>query len=184
MGNDLEMQDLMNQHYEEMQSINNEHDIKQKQILLNEKIAEYNLEKHRREIERLAKLDRYHFEAEVQKIRAGIRKNDQFHERESKIINNVHIENMTKEANRNDNANNKMKLDFTIQEMDKKLYHKRELTKINNIHEENNSKINNNLELNMATIYSNHEKNMTRMNYNHEISISKMKTDAYLTEKK
>ena len=132
MGNNNEKLRLMNEHSEEMEYIRNQHDIKTKELLIQEKALQYGLEKHKAEIERLAQLDKYHYNVEIKKLEAQIRKNDQLHQRETKRIDNeyknkqkslyneelkynhIHIENMTKEKNRNDNENNKMKLDFEI----------------------------------------------------------------------
>ena len=142
MGNSNRKLQLMNEHAAEMEMIRNKHEAEKK--LLIEKLAlQYNLEKYKTEIERLAKLDAYHYDIEKRQLEAKIRERDQFHERE-KIkneytfknnqkalsneelkINHIHNENILKENNRNDNKNTEMKMDFEkekykikIQEMD------------------------------------------------------------------
>ena len=88
MGSGNERVRINNQHIEELEHIRNQRDIREKELLLKEKIEQFGFEKHKAEIERLANLDRYHFEAEIKKIQAEQRKNDQMHERELKKINN------------------------------------------------------------------------------------------------
>ena len=86
MGNSNEKARLMYEHEEEMAQISNMKDIREKEILLKEKMEQYNLEKHKAEIERLANLDRLHYQAELKQLEAQIRKNDQMHERELQKI--------------------------------------------------------------------------------------------------
>ena len=56
---------------------------------MEQKIAEYNFECHRKEIERLVKLDEYNFQKEIQKLKNEEKKNDQLHiERMKDLTNN------------------------------------------------------------------------------------------------
>ena len=48
-------------------------------MLLDQKIAEYNFKFHRKEIERLVKLDEYNFQKEIQKLKNEDKKNEQLH---------------------------------------------------------------------------------------------------------
>jgi hypothetical protein len=48
-------------------------------MLLEQRIAEYNFEFHRKEIERLVKLDEYNFQKEIQKLKNEDKKNEQLH---------------------------------------------------------------------------------------------------------
>ena len=130
MGNSNRKLQLMKEHEAEMAMIRNKHDENERKLLIEELALKYNLEKHKAEIERLARLDAYHYDIEKKKIEADIRKNDQFNEREkTKIknnfinsqkalsneelkINHIHNENILKENNRNENKNTEMKLEF------------------------------------------------------------------------
>ena len=130
MGNSNRKLQLMKEHEAEMAMIRNKHNENERKLLIEELALKYNLEKHKAEIERLARLDAYHYDIEKKKIEADIRKNDQFNEREkTKIknnfinsqkalsneelkINHIHNENILKENNRNENKNTEMKLEF------------------------------------------------------------------------
>ena len=139
MGNSNKKAQLMREHQAEMAMIRNKHDENEKKLLIEKLALEHNLEKHKAEIARLAKLDALQYQAEIKNIEAKIRQNDQYHERE-KIknehnfineqkslsneelkINHIHNENIIKENNRNDNKNTEMKLD-----------HEKEIHKIKN----------------------------------------------------
>ena len=130
MGNDNKKMRLQQEHIENLELIRSTHDIKEKNILLQEKIHQFGMEKHRAEIERLINLDNHHYDIEKRKIEAMVRKNDQFNERQLKIINNdflnnqkeleneklriqcIHEENKIKEMNKYNSYNNKLKCDF------------------------------------------------------------------------
>ena len=130
MGNSNRKLQLMNEHEAEMAMIRNKHDENERKLLIEELALKYNLEKFKAEIERLARLDAYHYNIEKKKIEAEIRKNDQYHKREeTKIknnfinsqkalsneelkINHMHNENILKENNRNENKNTEMKYQF------------------------------------------------------------------------
>ena len=139
MGNDNKKMRLQQEHIENLELIRSTHDIKEKNILLQEKIHQFGMEKHRAEIERLINLDNHHYDIEKRKIEAMVRKNDQFNERQLKIINNdflnnqkeleneklriqcIHEENKIKEMNKYNSYNNKLKCDFksTIMKIEK-----------------------------------------------------------------
>ena len=57
MGNINEEKRLNHEHIEAMELLRNTHDIKERKILIEEKIHELALQKHKMEIERLMKLD-------------------------------------------------------------------------------------------------------------------------------
>ena len=130
MGNSNKKVQLMKECEVKMSMIRNKHDENEKKLLIEKLALEHNLEKHKAEIARLARLDDLQYKAEIKKNEAKIRENDQYHERE-KInneynfinkqkslsneelkINHIHNENILKENNRNDNKNTEMKLDF------------------------------------------------------------------------
>ena len=76
-------------HYEDLEKIRRESDEQEQKKLLEQKIAEYNFECHRKEIERLVKLDEYNFQKEIQKLKNEEKKNDQLHiERMKDLTNN------------------------------------------------------------------------------------------------
>ena len=85
-------------------------------MLLDQKIAEYNFECHRKEIERLVKLDEYNYQKEIQKLKNEEKKNDQLHERENIKISDNHTERMKDLTN----DENKINIDFiqTIRKYD------------------------------------------------------------------
>ena len=124
---------INNAHLETMERIRSENDIKQRQLLIEEKAKEFDLEKYKLEIQRLANLDKQNYDLEVKRILARQREKDQLHERE-KIrmdneyknkqkelsnnelkIRNTHEEEMLKEKNRNDNENTRIKLNHIIE---------------------------------------------------------------------
>ena len=75
--------------YEYLEKIRRESDEQEQKKLLEQKIAEYNFECHRKEIERLVKLDEYNFQKEIQKLKNEEKKNDQLHiERMKDLTNN------------------------------------------------------------------------------------------------
>lgn len=141
MGSGNERVRINNQHIEELEHIRNQRDIREKELLLKEKIEQFGFEKHKAEIERLANLDRYHFEAEIKKIQAEQRKNDQMHERELKKINNDFLNNqkalandelsinhkfevdMLREKNISDNENKRIMADFEIRSGQNRIQH-------------------------------------------------------------
>ena len=92
MGNSNEKNRMLYEHEEVMEHLRNQQDLKKGELLLKEKTQELGLEKYRMEIGRLVKLDKNHFDLELQKAK-------QFHEREMKKINNIHEENILKENN-------------------------------------------------------------------------------------
>ena len=172
MGNSNEKARLMYEHEEEMAQISNMKDIREKEILLKEKMEQYNLEKHKAEIERLANLDRLHYQAELKQLEAQIRKNDQMHERElQKIkndflnnqkaldndrqkINNIHEENLLLINNRHNIEENKLKLDFQLgitqlknQELEIRLNAQNEKDKNDQIYQLNKYKLQSNHEM-------------------------------------
>ena len=55
--------------YEDLEKIRRESDEQEQKKLLEQKIAEYNFEWHRKEIERLVKLDEYNFQKEIQRLK-------------------------------------------------------------------------------------------------------------------
>ena len=55
--------------YEDLEKIRRENNERKLKILLEQKIAEYNFEFHRKEIERLVKLDEYNYQKEIQKLK-------------------------------------------------------------------------------------------------------------------
>ena len=63
-------------HYEDLEKIRKESDERKKKMLLEQRIAEYNFECHRKEIERLVKLDEYNFQKEIQKLKNEDKKNN------------------------------------------------------------------------------------------------------------
>ena len=130
MGNSNRKAQLMREHEAELALIRNKHDENEKKLLIEKLALEHNLEKHKAEIARLAKLDALQYQAEIKNIESKTRQNDQYHERE-KIknehnfineqkslsneelkINHIHNENILKENNRNDNKNTQMKNDL------------------------------------------------------------------------
>ena len=81
MGNSNRKLQLMNEHAAEMEIIRNKHEA-EKKLLIEKLTLQFNLEKYKAEIERLAKLDAYHYDIEKKQLEAKIREKDQFHERE------------------------------------------------------------------------------------------------------
>ena len=74
---------------EDLEKIRRESDEKEQKKLMEQKIAEYNFEFHRKEIERLVKLDEYNYQKEIQKLKNEEKKNDQLHiERMKDLTNN------------------------------------------------------------------------------------------------
>ena len=72
-----------------MEKIRRESDERKQKKLLEQKIAEYNFECHRKEIERLVKLDEYNYQKEIQKLKNAEKKNEQLHiERMKDLTNN------------------------------------------------------------------------------------------------
>lgn len=132
MGNSNEELRLNHEHIEAMELLRNTRDIKKQKILLQEKMQEFGLQKHSKEIERLMNLDNYHYQNEKRQIEAMIRKNDQFHEREKdKIyydyqnnqkaldnqrhkIDRIFEENKIKEMNKYNYKNNELKAEFEL----------------------------------------------------------------------
>ena len=55
--------------YEDLKKIRRESNERKQKKLLEQKIAEYNFECHRKEIERLVKLDEYNFQKEIQRLK-------------------------------------------------------------------------------------------------------------------
>ena len=55
--------------YEDLEKIRRESDEQEQKKLLEQKIAEYNFECHRKEIKQLVKLDEYNFQKEIQKLK-------------------------------------------------------------------------------------------------------------------
>lgn len=86
--NNNETRSINTQHVEELERIRNIHDENQQKILLDKKIAEYNYENKRREIERLIKMDELDFKKEMERLGVERRKNDQLNEEETTISNN------------------------------------------------------------------------------------------------
>ena len=82
MGNSNKKAQLMREHEAEMALIRNKHDENEKKLLIEKLALEHNLEKHKAEIARLAKLDALQYQAEIKNIESKIRQNDQYHERE------------------------------------------------------------------------------------------------------
>ena len=174
MGIGNERQRITYQHLEEMEYIRSQEDIKKRQLLIQEKAQQYGFEKDKMEIERLANLDRYHYNAEIEKIQASIRKNDQYHQRETAKINNdfinnqtalsnekfklsnIHEENLIKEKNRNENVLTRMKLDFQIENYKCKNEQTDILLKRENEHERNRL----NFQFNMHKENLNFQKNV------------------------
>ena len=75
MGNSNRKLQLMNEHQAEMTMIRNMDDEKQKKLAIEKLALEHNLEKHKAEIARLAKLESYHYDLEKKQLEAQIRKN-------------------------------------------------------------------------------------------------------------
>ena len=69
MGSSNEKNRLLYEHQEEMEAIRNEKDIAKQKLLIKEKALQYDLEKHRAEMERLAQLDKYHYNIEMEKVK-------------------------------------------------------------------------------------------------------------------
>jgi len=65
MGGDNNTTIVHNYHFEDLEKIRSEEDERKQKRLLDEKIAEYNLEAKRMEIERLIKLDELNFQKEM-----------------------------------------------------------------------------------------------------------------------
>ena len=147
-------------------------------MLLDQKIAEYNFEFHRKEIERLVKLDEYNFQKEIQKLKNEEKKNDQLHiERMKDLTNNENKINLDfkqtirkyddeKEINILKENNNiflekeKIKNDFEIQHM-KALNEELDITE-----KRRNKRLRDN-EI--------HEINKINLDYNHKYNMEEIK---------
>ena len=120
--------------YEDLEKIRRESDERKQKMLLDQKITEYNFQCHRKEIERLVKLDEYNYQKEIQKLKNEEKKNEQLHiERMKDLTNNENKINLDfrqkirkydeKEINILKENNNiflekeKIKNDFKIQHM-------------------------------------------------------------------
>ena len=99
MGNEEEKIRLANEHCEEMERLRNIRDVNMKKLEVERLAIEYGLEKHKAEIQRLANLDKYHYDAELKRIEAMVKKNNQLHEREKIKINNDFINNQKSLSN-------------------------------------------------------------------------------------
>ena len=71
MGNSNGKLQIMNEHEAEIAMIWNQHDEKEKKLAIEKLALEHNLEKH---IERLAKLDAYHYNLEKGELEAEMKK--------------------------------------------------------------------------------------------------------------
>ena len=78
-------------HYqdEDLEKIKRENYEQEQKKLLEQKIAEYNFECHRKDIEQLVKLDEYNYQKEIQRLKNEEKKNEQLHiERMKDLANN------------------------------------------------------------------------------------------------
>ena len=130
MGNFEETNRFDNLRREMIRNMKRQNELDKKQIDLQQKALEDEIEKYKMEYERQIQLDKYNYEQKVKQIDENVRNNDFYHKRESmKIdndfknkqkyyndekskINNKFKNNMKKEFLRNDIENNKMKLNF------------------------------------------------------------------------
>ena len=127
MGGDNNTTIFHNYHFEDLEKIRREEDEREQKRLLDEKIAEYNLEGKRMEIQRLIKLDELNFQKEIQKLKDE-------HIRETLKITNNHEENMKSLINSETKINNEFKQ--TIRKYDDE-------KELNTIKERNNFLIDN-----------------------------------------
>mgnify|MGYP007069962379 CR=1 FL=1 len=127
MGGDNNTTIYHNYHFEDLGKIRREEDESEQKRLLDEKIAEYNLEGKRMEIQRLIKLDELNFQKEIQKLKDE-------HIRETLKITNNHEENMKSLINSETKINNEFKQ--TIRKYDDE-------KELNTIKERNNFLIDN-----------------------------------------
>ena len=74
MGGDNNTTIYYNYHFEDLGKIRREKDEREQKRLLDEKIAEYNLEGKRMEIQRLIKLDELNFQKEIQRLKVEEKK--------------------------------------------------------------------------------------------------------------
>ena len=82
------------------ENIRKQNEIKEKQLLINQKSQEYELEKRKLELERLQNLDKYKHDLEIRKLDALKREKEQFQEREKiKMDNDNKIMQKTKNIN-------------------------------------------------------------------------------------
>jgi hypothetical protein len=109
MGSDNNTTIIYDYHWEDLEKIRREEDERKQKRLLDEKIAEYNLEAKRLEIERLVKLDELNFQKEIQRLKVEEKKNDQMNIRETLKITNNHEENMKSLINSETKINNEFK---------------------------------------------------------------------------
>ena len=172
MGNSNRKLQLMNEHEAEMAMIRNQHDEKEKKLAIEKLALEHNLEKHRNEIERLAKLDAYHYNLEKGKLEAEIRKNELFHQREVAKIKNQQMDIIMKreneaEKNRQDfenvRKNNENNFECKIREIN------RQARKDNCEHEENIKNINNNYLLKQSEINNNFTLREKKLNDDYDL---------------
>lgn len=107
MGNSNKQAQLMREHEAEMAMIRNKHDENEKKLLIEKLALEHNLEKHKAEIARLARLDALQYQAEIKKIEAKIRENDQYHEREKITNDQIIMKKMEMEEKEREDKRNK-----------------------------------------------------------------------------
>ena len=109
MGSDNNTTIIYDYHLEDFEKIRREEDERKQKRLLDEKIAEYNLEAKRLEIERLVKLDELNYQKEIQRLKVEEKKNDQRDQRETLKITKNHEENMKSLINSETKINNEPK---------------------------------------------------------------------------
>ena len=139
MGNNEERIRINNEHIEELERIRNLSNLKEKELLLKEKIEQYGLEKHKSEIEALINLDRYHFEVEMKRIQMQQKKDEKMHKLKQKIndflynqkalsndklsVNFLNTEETIKEKNRYGNGNSRKMGDFEVRSSLNRYHH-------------------------------------------------------------
>ena len=109
MGSDNNTTIIYDYHLEDFEKIRREEDERKQKRLLDEKIAEYNLEAKRKEIEILVKLDELNYQKEIQRLKLEEKKNDQRDQRETLKITKNHEEKMKSLINSETKINNEPK---------------------------------------------------------------------------
>ena len=80
---------MKNDYLEELENSRKEYEIKEKQLLNEQKSKEYELQKRKLEIERLQNLNKYKHDLEIKRLEAMKREKEQLHERDKiKVANN------------------------------------------------------------------------------------------------
>ena len=111
-----------------IEEIRREEDIKKRESLIEQKAKEFDLEKHKQDIKRLANLDKQKYDLELKRILAQQREKDQFDERE-KIRMDNECKNRQKELANNELYEVKLAINLPINSISV-VYAKDRLTKV------------------------------------------------------